>query len=76
MTEIPEDPTPLTPVPEENVPTMDIPEEDVPLATLPEEEVPLVVLPVTRDASALWMALNALSGAGLAILGRKKRDEE
>ena len=43
---------------------------------LKKEEVPLIVLPVTRDASALWMALNALSGAGLAILGRKKRDEE
>ncbi|MBQ2457791.1 MAG: LPXTG cell wall anchor domain-containing protein, partial [Bacteroidaceae bacterium] len=32
----------------------------------------------TGDASALWLALSALSGTGLVgvtILGRKKRDE-
>ena len=42
---------------------------------IPDEEVPLALLPMTGDASALWMALSALSGAGL-FLTRKKRDEE
>ena len=45
---------------------------------IPEEEVPLAAVPKTGDASALWLALSALSGAGLAgvsLLGRKKREE-
>ena len=58
---------PLTPMPEE--PEIEIPEEEVPLADIPE----------TGDVSALWLALTALSGtglAGLAVLGRKKREDE
>ena len=57
------------------MPLTDVPEEDVPLADLPEEEVPLAVLPATGDASALWMVLSALSGAGL-FLTRKKNEED
>jgi LPXTG-motif cell wall-anchored protein len=77
---IPEDPTPLTPAPEME----EIPEEPVPLAPAPEmeeimdEEVPLADIPKTGDASALWLALSALSGTGLAgvsLMGRKKREE-
>ena len=77
---IPDDPTPLDPAP----PVEEIPEEEVPLAPapeleeIPEEEVPLVDIPKTGDASALWMALSALSGTGLAgvtFLGRKKRED-
>ena len=36
-------------------------------------------VPKTGDMSALWLALSALSGTGLAgvsLLGRKKQDEE
>ena len=36
-------------------------------------------VPETGDMSALWLALSALSGTGLAgvsLLGRKKQDEE
>ena len=43
-----------------------------------EEEVPLASVPHTGDAVALWMALSALSGTGLAgvtFLGRKKRED-
>ena len=46
---------------------------------LPEEETPLAEVPETGDMSALWLAMTALSGTGLAgvtFLGRKKRDEE
>jgi LPXTG-motif cell wall-anchored protein len=62
----------------------EIPEEPVPLAPAPEmeeimdEEVPLADIPKTGDASALWLALSALSGTGLAgvsLMGRKKREE-
>lgn len=50
-------------------PGVDIEDPDVPGAEVPE----------TGDVSALWLALSALSGTGLAgvtLLGRKKRDEE
>ena len=77
---IPEDPTPLTPAPEPE----ELPEEPVPLVPapeleeIPEEEVPLAAVPMTGDAAALWLALSALSGTGLAgvsLLGRKKRED-
>ena len=66
---IPEPPVPLAPVP--------VPEEPE-FEEIPEEEVPLAEVPKTGDASALWMMMSALSGAGLAgvsILGRKKRED-
>ena len=75
---IPDGPVPQGPAPE----LEDISDEDAPLAALPEEildeEIPLADVPKTGDASALWLALSALSGASLAgvsLLGRKKREE-
>ena len=50
-----------------------------PEVEIPEEEVPMAQAPETGDVSALWLALTALSGtglAGLAVLGRKKREDE
>ena len=78
---------PTEEIEEEDVPLGDLPtgddveigEEDVPLTALPDEEPPLAMAPATGDVSALWLALSALSGTGLAgvsLLGRKKRDEE
>ena len=64
---------------EEDVPLAALPEETEPQVTLPEEEVPLAVAPMTGDAVALWLALSALSGTGLAgvtFLGRKKNKED
>ena len=71
---LPDENPPLSNLPDEEPPLAELPEEDVPLAELPEEEVPLALLPATGDASALWMVLSALSGAGL-FLTRKKREE-
>ena len=80
LVDIGEGDVPLTGLPEEGV---EIGEEDVPLADLPEddladlldEEVPLAMAPATGDVSAIWMAMSALSGAGL-FLTRKKREED
>ena len=62
---------PLTPMPEPEVPLAPAPE----LEEILDEEVPLANVPKTGDASALWMALSALSGAGLFLV-RKKREED
>ncbi len=62
--EIPDDPIPTTP-----------PEE--PPVIIPEPPVPTTP-PKTGDASMLWLALAALSGAGLVFLlmtGKKKEEE-
>ena len=75
-TDIPDGNTPTTDLPEEETPTTELPEEPT---ELPEEETPLAEVPETGDMSALWLAMTALSGTGLAgvtFLGRKKRDEE
>ena len=64
---------PLGQLPEEE---LEIPEEDVPLTELPEEDVPLAMAPATGDASVIWMALSALSGAGLFLTRKKREDEE
>ena len=77
------DPDPGTD-PDEDTPTIDIPDGDAPLTDIPttdipDEDVPLSDIPKTGDISALWLALSALSGTGLAgvsLLGRKKQDEE
>ena len=71
--EIEEGDVPLTELPEEE---LEIPEEDVPLTELPEEDVPLAMAPATGDASVIWMALSALSGAGLFLTRKKREDEE
>lgn len=66
----------------------DDPEEipDDPIPTIPPEEPPVIIPeppvpttpPKTGDASMLWLALAALSGAGLVFLlmtGKKKEEE-
>lgn len=82
--DIPDGDAPLTDIPTTDIPTTDIPDEDEPLTDIPttdipDEDVPLSDIPKTGDISALWLALAALSGTGLAgvsLLGRKKQDEE
>ena len=78
-TDIPDGNTPTTDLPDQETPTTELPEEETPTTELPEEETPLAEVPETGDMSALWLAMTALSGTGLAgvtFLGRKKRDEE
>ena len=63
--EIPDDPIPTTPP------------EQPPEVIIPEPPVPTTP-PKTGDASMLWLALAALSGAGLVFLlmtGKKKEEE-
>jgi LPXTG-motif cell wall-anchored protein len=63
--EIPDDPIPMEPP------------EQPPEVIIPEPPVPTTP-PKTGDASMLWMALAALSGAGLVFLmmtGKKKEEE-
>jgi len=57
-------------------PLVDIKDPEIPLEELVDNPIPLV--PKTGDISALWLALGALSGTGLAgvsILNRKKRED-
>ena len=61
---------------DEEPPLANLPDEEPPLAELPDEEVPLAVAPATGDASMIWMALSALSGAGLFLTRKKREDEE
>jgi len=72
-TEIPEDPTPTDDKPGDK----DGGKNDDEIIF--EEDIPLADAPATGDISAVWLALSAVSGAGLAgttFLGRKKREEE
>ncbi|MBR5571227.1 MAG: LPXTG cell wall anchor domain-containing protein [Oscillospiraceae bacterium] len=76
---IPDAPIPTDPAPETDGPETsdETPAEEI--VDVPEENVPLADVPKTGDMSALWLALSALSGTGLAgvsALNRKKRDEE
>ena len=68
----------MTRVEDDDDDTDNIPEEDVPLEELPEDDVPLAEVPKTGDASVIWFALSALSGAGLMGLNltKKREDEE
>ena len=78
-TNIPDENTPTTDVPGTDIPDENTPTTDVPGTDLEDPDVPLADVPKTGDVSALWLALSALSGTGLAgvtFLGRKKRDEE
>ena len=43
---------------------------------IPDEEVPLADAPVTGDISALWLALSGLSGSGMLLLNRKRKEEK
>ena len=66
-------------IPEEDIPQTDLPDEEPELEDIFEEDIPLADVPKTGDATALWMAMNALSGtalAGVSLLGRKKREDE
>ncbi len=82
---------PLEDVEDPDVPLTDLPEEDAPLASIPEEEppvgdeplediddgdVPLAAVPETGDLSFGWYLMTALSALGLAVLGRKRRQED
>ena len=74
---IPEPPVPQDPAPQPE-PEVVIPDEDVPMVDIPEEDIPMADVPKTGDASALWLMMSVLSGsslAGMAFLGRKKREE-
>ena len=55
--------------------------QPVPLALdgeieIPDEEVPLADAPKTGDISGLWAVLSGFSAAGMALLGRKRKEEE
>ena len=75
-----------TEIEDEDVPMAELPQEIAPAASaeeteIAEEEVPLAELPlaeVPKTGDALWMnlLLTASSGAGLAWLLRKKREED
>ena len=75
-----EDPPPEDPpidLPDEDPPLSELPDEEPPLAELPEEDVPLAELPATGE-TMLWLAMAALSGAGLVLLmmtGKKEKKE-
>ena len=78
-TNIPDENTPTTDLPDPETPTTELPEEETPTTDIPEEDTPLAEVPETGDVSALWLALTALSGTGLAgvtFLGRKKREDQ
>lgn len=71
-------------------PGLDIPDEDVPMGELPDltedpgmeipdGEVPLAEAPATGDQLMSWVLAAAVSGIGLvwlAIMGKKRKDEE
>ena len=59
-------------VPEESVPA----EQPEGVVEIGDEKVPLAGVPQTGDMVAVWMAMSALSVAGLFLTGKKRRDEE
>jgi LPXTG-motif cell wall-anchored protein len=63
--ETPEEPV----IPEE-------PEEEDIVIEIPDEDVPLGDIPETGDMSAAWMAMSAMSGAGLFLIRKKREDED
>ena len=72
---IPDGEPPLTDISDGESPLTDIPDGESPLTDIPDMATPAK----TGDLSALFLALSALSGAGLAgvsFIDRKKRDEE
>ena len=66
---------PVTPPTYEPVPLNDDFEVDFEIE-IPDEEVPLAAAPKTGDISTLWGLLSGFSAAGMALLGRKRKDEE
>jgi len=70
-------------IPEETLPKGDIslPEEppvqeEPPVVEIPEEDVPMTDLPKTGDPVMIFAAMAALSGTGLVVLGRRKKESE
>ena len=67
-------------IPEEEVPLSELPDDGGDeLEELPDEEVPLANVPATGDPVAIYAAISALSGMGLAALnltGKKRREDE
>jgi len=72
--ETPQEEIPAEEPPVEEIPVEELPEEEVPLEELPEEDVPMAEVPQTGDSSALWAAVALLSGLGLILVGRKRKD--
>ena len=62
----------------ENEYTVIIEEEEPPLEDIPDDDVPMGDLPKTGDASivGLCMVLTALSGTGLGMTFKKRKDQE
>lgn len=82
--------TPQQEEPEENPPqeddsTVEIPEENVPLGSyggnglvlveIGDEPIPLAGIPATGDPSSIWLTLGILSGTGLILSCKKRREE-
>ena len=61
--------------PEVTEPDPTDPDGDDPLVDIPDEDVPLAEIPKTGDPMILYSALTVLSGAGLAVLGIRKKEE-
>lgn len=71
--------------PQVDTPVVEIPDESVPqgsqryngmtLVEIDDEPIPLSSAPATGDPSAIWVALSVLSGAGLVLTCKKRRDE-
>ena len=81
--DIPEEEPPLADLPEpapSDAPTEGPSPEDVtPEEEIADEEVPMAEAPKTGDSAALWLALSAASGLGLAALaltGRRRGKED
>lgn len=49
---------------------------DEPLEDIDDGDVPLAAVPETGDLSFGWYLMTALSALGLAVLGRKRRQED
>ena len=63
------EPTPTTPY-------VEIPDDPTPLVEIPDEDIPLADVPKTGDPMAIYLAVTALSGIGLAALGIQKKKED
>jgi len=62
--------------PKPTTPYVEIPDDPTPLVEIPDEDVPLADVPKTGDPMAIYLAVTALSGIGLAALGVRKKKED
>ena len=72
---------PTEPETEPTEPVVEIPDEEVPLdrepeVEIPDEDVPLADVPKTGDMSVILAILAAASGAGMAGLNLRKKEED